>query len=93
VNKEEARGVLAAHLRVWRDLSYGDLRSRIGSQTHFDVNGSLDARYQVDLEVFWDDKPGGNIRVVGSVDDGGIRAVAPLTSDFIKAPDDTFVDE
>lgn len=35
----------------------------------------------------------GAIRVIGSIDDGGWRAFRPLSDDFIRAPDGTFVGE
>jgi hypothetical protein len=34
-----------------------------------------------------------NIRVLASIDDGGTRAFHPVTCDFIKAPDGSFVGE
>jgi hypothetical protein len=43
--------------------------------------------------VLWDDRAGGNIRVIASIDDGGLHAFAPLTDSFIKAPDGSFVGE
>jgi hypothetical protein len=49
--------------------------------------------YQGEVQVMWDDKPDGAIRVMASIDDGGCRAFVPLTDDFILAPDGTFVDE
>lgn len=49
--------------------------------------------YQGEVQVFWDDKPNGAIRVMASIDDGGWRAFVPLTADFILAPDGTFVGE
>jgi hypothetical protein len=49
--------------------------------------------YQIEIEVFWDNQRGGNVRVMGSIDDGGWRAFMPLTRDFIKAPDGSFVSE
>ena len=36
--------------------------------------------------MFWDDQEGGNMRVLGAVDDGGWRAFVPLCEDFIKTP-------
>jgi hypothetical protein len=41
----------------------------------------------------WDDRTGGDLRVIGSIDDGGWRAFRPLSSDFIVRPDGTFVGE
>ena len=42
--------------------------------------------YQIEIEAFWDSEPGGDIRVLGSIDDGGWRAFAPLCDDFILTP-------
>ena len=38
-------------------------------------------------------RPGGNVRVIGSIDDGGWRAFVPLSDSFIKAADGRFVGE
>ncbi|ULA64247.1 MAG: hypothetical protein LZF86_110950 [Nitrospira sp.] len=39
--------------------------------------------YQVEIQFFWDDQSGDTIRVVGSVDDGGMRAFLPLTDSVL----------
>lgn len=44
-----------------------------------------------EIQVFWDDRLGGNVRVLGSIDNGGWRAFVPVNRDFIKAPDGSFV--
>jgi len=49
--------------------------------------------YQVEIDVFWDDKPGGAVRVLGMIDDGGWRAFMPMCEAFGKAPYVSFVDE
>ena len=45
------------------------------------------------MRLCWDAHPNGNVRVSAGIDDGGLRAFLPLTSDFIKAPDGSFVGE
>jgi len=50
-------------------------------------------RYQIEIQVFWDSWPGGNVRVMGAVDDGGWRAFIPVSRGFIMAPDGSFVGE
>jgi hypothetical protein len=40
-----------------------------------------------------DDKSKKNVRVVGSIDDGGIRAFFPMSLDFLITPDETLVGE
>lgn len=49
--------------------------------------------YQFEIIVYWDDKPNGDVRVIGNVDDGGWRAYFPLGTSFLKAPDGTFIGE
>ncbi len=51
------------------------------------------AEYQIEVEVFWDGQQGGDIRVLGSIDDGGWSAFRPLCEDFIIAPSGKFVGE
>jgi hypothetical protein len=41
----------------------------------------------VEVQVVSDGETHGNIRVIGSIDDGGWRAVVPLTEAFLLAPD------
>jgi hypothetical protein len=47
----------------------------------------------VEIQTFWDSQPGGNVRVMGSIDDGGWRAFLPLSRSFIKSAVDSFVGE
>ena len=66
------------------EASYADLIRRIpaGSQ-HYERAAASGATYQLELQFFWDNQPGGNVRVMGSIDDGGWRAVVPLSRSFI----------
>jgi hypothetical protein len=41
--------------------------------------------------VFWDAKPGENLHLIGSIDDGGWRAFLPLTESLIMKPDGTLI--
>ena len=41
----------------------------------------------------WDGKKDGNLRIIGAIDDGGLRAFIRLTEDFILTPDGSFVGE
>jgi len=51
-----------------------------------DVHGDNGTRYQVEVQFFWDDKRKRTIRVVGSIDDGGLRAFMPLTETALISP-------
>ncbi len=50
-------------------------------------------RCSVEISALWDEAPGGNIRVLFSIDDGGWRAWSPVSDCFIIAPDNNFVGE
>lgn len=94
MDKAEAKGILAAEIEKLRANSYSELVERLlDSQDTLEVTAASGTWYQIELQAFWDDKPGGNLRVTGSIDDGGWRAYVPLTDDFILAPDGSFVDE
>ena len=55
--------------------------------------GASGATYRLELEVHWDGRPGGALRVLGFVDDGGWPAFKPLSADFMLTPDGRFVGE
>ena len=88
MNNEEAIALLEQELARFRAEPYAEL---VGRTTTGPVDLTRTApsgrTYQVEIQVVWDGRPGGNIRVLGAVDDGGWRAFMPLTRDFIKAPD------
>ena len=94
MDKNEARSVLAEHLVSYRARAYSDLVANIGHAGCVEVIGPSGTPYQIEVDIVWDDKPDGNIRVLAGIDDGTLRAAfSPLTDDFIKAPDGTFVGE
>jgi hypothetical protein len=59
----------------------------------YELAGSSGAQYQLEITFHWDGPKGGDIRVIGSIDDGGWRAFLPLTRSFIKSADGSFVGE
>jgi hypothetical protein len=93
MNKVEALALLETHLGTWKTRTHGDLVALIGKQSCSELRGSSGAVYQVEVEAFWDAARGGNIRVIGSIDDGGLRALVPLSSDFILTPASRLVGE
>lgn len=75
-------------------VPYAELVSLINTEpTTGERFGTSGKEYQFEIMVVWDDKPLGDVRVIGNVDDGGWRAYVPMGTSFIKAPDDTFVGE
>ncbi len=95
MNDQEARTLLLLHLEQWRGRSWAELRVLVllDDQETCEVTGPSGVRYQIEVQAFWDDQPEGNIRVLGGIDDGGVRAYFPLCTDFIKAPSGAFIGE
>jgi hypothetical protein len=94
MNTNEATRLIDEILSGYREKPYCELNQMIdGSPITGEIQTPSGGRYQYEIEVFWDSSPNGNIRVMGAIDDGGVRAYCPLCSSFIKAPDNSFVGE
>lgn len=79
----EARDLLLRELENHRTRSYDDLRLCIGSVGARTVVSSSGREYNLEIEVFWDGDSEGSLRVLGSIDDGSLRAVRPICEDLI----------
>ena len=93
MDNQEAKEMLAKKLADYRRLSYADLAAKIGEIDCLEITGPSGAKYQIEIQFFWDDRPDGDVRVMGGIDDGGLRAFMPLCDDFIISPDGRFVGE
>ena len=96
MNKDEARQILSAELRKFREATYAELITKLGNQGCWEIVGPSGSAYQIEVDILWDDPraKSGNIRVIGSVDDGGlISSFKPLSEDFIMTPDGQFIGE
>jgi len=94
MDKNAAIQILERELAIFRDKPYVDLVGRIPERTlEYERSAATGAKYQVEIQFFWDNQPGGNVRVMGSIDDGGWRAFLPLSRSFIKSADGSFVGE
>ena len=96
MNKTEARGILDSELLHFRAMRYSDLQKLMGSPQVVERSGASGVSYTIEVEVFWDSprEPGGDLRVIATIDDGRfLSALSPLSSDFIMAPDGKFIGE
>jgi hypothetical protein len=85
MNSEAARELLAIELVHFDSMSYAEAKTLIGRTPRTkEIVGSDQRKYQVEAQAFWDSKPDGDVRIICSVDDGGIRALAPMTDGVIK---------
>ena len=86
MDNHEAEGVMQSALARYRAMTYSELAKHIGSRETKTVPGESGRPYQVQIQIEWDAKPRGDIRVLGAVDDGGLRSFIPVTTDFIVEP-------
>lgn len=93
MDKAEALEVLPKEIARYRKRSYAELAGLVGNVDACEVKAASGAAYQIEIQVYWDSKKGGDLRVIGGVDDGGWRAFAPLTDDFILNAEGEFIDE
>jgi len=93
MDNEEATRILAQELAKYRRDSYADLQRLLKEVDAYEVAGPSSANYQIEIQAVWDDEPNGHLRVIGGIDDGGLRAFVPLTDDFILSPSGEFIGE
>jgi hypothetical protein len=93
MNIREARRILNERLAKLRALPYRELAARVDSVFTEEIPRDSERSWQLELEVVWDDEPSGNVRVIASIDDGGLREFVPITDSFIKSPSGEFVGE
>jgi hypothetical protein len=88
MDRREAARLLRHELTSYARRSRADLTDLIGRVEAYSVEGSAGVAYQVEIDAHWDSKPGGTIRVLGSIDDGGLRSsFSPTTDDFLMDVD------
>ena len=93
MNDEVAYVLIDAELRRLLDLPYSELIELVGKRDFKEVVGEDGITYRVQIEAIWDIARKKDVRVIVSVDDGGWRALRPLTQGFVMRPDGSFVDK
>ena len=94
MDRQEARTIIIQELEAYRAKEYSELAGMIDAEPiTYDRTGPSGVEYQIEMMALWDGKKGGDVRVMGNIDDGGWSAYSPLTEDFIKASDGSFVGE
>ena len=93
MDREEAAGLLRRELTGYARRSRADLTNLIGDVEAYSVAGPSGASYQIEVDAHWDNEPGGTIRVLGSIDDGGFRSSFSPTTDGFLVDADGVVDK
>jgi hypothetical protein len=94
VNKEEAKKILASQLEELKRLSYGEFRSWVVEKKLMTpvVKASSGTEYQLEIQAYWDSKRCDDIRVLVSIDDGGlVSSMFPLCDSLLVSSDESIV--
>jgi hypothetical protein len=91
MDRNEADGLLRQQLDRHRTRSHRELESLIAEPEVVELVGPSGTRFCIEVLAVWDSEVSGDIRVIGSIDDGSWRAFKPLRDDFIMRPDGTLV--
>jgi hypothetical protein len=87
MDKKEAKHLLERNLDLLRAKNHRRLAGLVGESIAVQTRGQSGTDYNLEIEMFWDAEPGGPIRVVGIIDDGGLSSLAPLSQDFVVNSD------
>ena len=84
-NKAEASAILKKELIPFRSMSFEECKKFVEADPALatTVTGESGTEYQVEVQMIWDRCFDGPIKVLGSVDDGRLRAFKPLSQSFI----------
>lgn len=93
MDRAQATELPAERLARYRTVSYEQLAKLVGSCQVEELTGADGTLYQLEVEFFWDDRPAGDVRVIGSIDGGDMPAITPLTASFIVSSNGSFVGE
>ena len=91
MNKGEAKAILSDQLKFFTVRSYSELAALIDKPVDVEIAGLSGTTYQIEINVCLDNKPGGDLRIIGSIDDGGWKAFVPLSDSLIMKPDGNLV--
>ena len=87
VSNEEAKAILTSEFLKLRALTYQDLADRLADEVErFEAVGLSGTTYNVELQGYWDDDEHRDLRVIASIDDGGLRTFLPFTDAFTINP-------
>lgn len=83
MDRKEARALLTEELNRFRAMAPAGLRALIGEAQVKEIKSRSGAGYTIETDVVWDDKQKTTLRVMASIDDGGLSAWLPMTESLL----------
>lgn len=88
MNKKEATKIINEVLESFKSKPYSELEEMVGeSPVMNEIKAESGTEYQIEIIAYWDTKQGGDIRVLGSIDDMAQSDYDPLLKSFIMTPE------
>ena len=88
MDKVEATELLTAFVEDLQRKPYDELVRLIRDPVCMEVKGPSGTPYQIEYESFWDSEPNRLLRIMASIDNGGlISAMFPITLSFLVDSD------
>lgn len=90
MDRKEAERLLLDQVHRLEKLSRSEIVAQVGldEPDTREVHGPSGTSYQLETELFWENRSHTDLRVSISIDDGGWRAFFPLTYGFTVSPSD-----
>ena len=83
----EATSLLEARLQRYRGQRYQQLLPLLNHPTFLEGIGPSGAPFRMEVSIFWEKKPFGNLRVFGIIDAlFGEQAESPVVQSFVVGP-------
>ncbi len=87
MDKVEARRLLEDFLDDLKTRSREELREFLANPVCIEKTGKSGTVYQIEYQALWDKGPGGDLRIIASIDDSGLlSSLLPMTSGFLVTP-------
>jgi hypothetical protein len=83
MDRQEARALLMNEVNRFRAMAPAELRALMGEAQVKEIKGASGADYTIETHVVWDDKQHTTLRVMSSIDDGGLSAWLPMTENLL----------
>ena len=84
MDRSAAATLLRREVESYARRSRAELVRLVGQVEAYEVEGPDGVAYQVEVQALWDSEPGGLLRVIASIDDGGFRSsLRPVVDGFL----------
>jgi len=77
---------LDEYLSRYKSRPFAELLELLEEGHRFEITAPSGKEYQIEIQAFWNTNPDGDLRVIGSIDDGRWRAYFPLTDGLVVSP-------